>query len=276
MKFLQNFFEFYINSSIHVALAVVALVHLTNLQFGFTGYWTLDLFVFLGTITAYNFVKYAPIAKLYHRRLTTSLKVIQVFSLFCFCMLLLVSFRMPLGCIALSFAFTGLTILYALPIVVHGKSLRTIPGLKIFVIALCWSGVSVVLPIQFVKYPLDWDVAIVALQRFLWVLILILPFEIRDIQHDDNALKTIPQRLGIPKTKSLGVLLGLLFMLLIGFRDGIAYPIIISELLFIAISVVVLWRTNQVQSKFFCSFWVESLPSICFGIQYCVIMPLFH
>ena len=62
MNALKRIFEFYINSSIHVALAVLSLVLITVLEFNLklpNSYW---YFVFFGTITGYNFVKYAPIA----------------------------------------------------------------------------------------------------------------------------------------------------------------------------------------------------------------------
>ena len=45
------------------------------------------------------------------------------------------------------------------------------------------------------------DVWIEATQRYLYVVIAILPFEIRDMQYDSIKLSTIPQQIGIIKTK---------------------------------------------------------------------------
>ena len=36
------------------------------------------------------------------------------------------------------------------------------------------------------------------------VFVLTLPFEIRDLQYDDSTLETLPQRVGVKKTKIIG------------------------------------------------------------------------
>ena len=83
MKPLISLFSFYIKSSIHVALGVTGLVYVTSIEFGVTlpvaFYWV----SFLGTITGYNFIKYAEIAGLQHKSLIKSLQNLQVFSLSC-------------------------------------------------------------------------------------------------------------------------------------------------------------------------------------------------
>ena len=84
MKFLKKILNFYINSSIHVAIAVYAFIRITEMYFKLPNNKNLDYFIFYGTITGYNFVKYAGVAKLHHKSLTNDLKIIQVFSLLCF------------------------------------------------------------------------------------------------------------------------------------------------------------------------------------------------
>ena len=84
MKVLRRLFDFYINSSIHVALAVTSLVMVTLYEFELPLDFALVGFLFFGTITGYNFVKYAGVAGLHHRSLAKSLQAIQVFSFLCF------------------------------------------------------------------------------------------------------------------------------------------------------------------------------------------------
>ena len=84
MTFLKKILNFYINASIHVSLAVYSLVRVTELYFNLPYNEALDYFIFYGTITGYNFVKYADVAKLHHRSLTRNLKLIQIFSFICF------------------------------------------------------------------------------------------------------------------------------------------------------------------------------------------------
>ena len=57
MQSLKRLFDFYINSSIHVALAVSSLVYITILEFHLKLDIEIILFVFFATITGYNFVK---------------------------------------------------------------------------------------------------------------------------------------------------------------------------------------------------------------------------
>jgi len=59
MNLFKLVFNFYINSSIHVALAVYALVRITESYFKLPYNENLDYFIFYGTITGYNFIKYA-------------------------------------------------------------------------------------------------------------------------------------------------------------------------------------------------------------------------
>ncbi|MDX1317447.1 MAG: hypothetical protein R3262_07845, partial [Xanthomarina gelatinilytica] len=84
MALLKQIFNFYIDSSIHVALAVFALSWVTLLEFGIPYDRAVLYFIFFASITGYNFVKYFGLARFHHRSLTNWLKLIQVFSLMCF------------------------------------------------------------------------------------------------------------------------------------------------------------------------------------------------
>ena len=95
MGFVKLLLNFYVNSSIHVAVAVYSLVRITESYFQLSYNENLDYFIFYATITGYNFIKYAGVAKFYHRSLTKSMRLIQIFSLLCFC--LLVYYGLKLG-----------------------------------------------------------------------------------------------------------------------------------------------------------------------------------
>ena len=204
MRSLKTFFEFYINSSIHVALAVVSLSIISFFNFGIPVNLNLLTFIFFGTITGYNFVKYAGIAKMHHRSLATSLKLIQIFSFFCFLDLLWSLFKVDVKVLVWTAFFGIFTLLYALPVFSKKRNLRSISGIKIFIIALVWAGVTVILPVVSAKFVLMSMFLFEFLQRFLLVLVLILPFEIRDLKYDLQQLGTIPQKVGVTKTKILG------------------------------------------------------------------------
>lgn len=260
MGLLKKLFNFYLNSSIHVALAVYSFVRITELYFETENNSVFNFFIFYSTITAYNFVKYFGIAKFHHRSLTNNLKIIQAFSLLCFLLMCYYAYQLPFQILGFFIPFGFLTILYAIPFLSGlQKSLRAISYLKIIIVAFVWSGTTVVLPILSSGEVIDESFALYAIQRFLIVAVLILPFDIRDIQYDAISLQTIPMKIGIKNTKKLGFVL-LLFALVIEFLISTQT---ISKNIFLGFSLVTvlfLMRAEKSQTNYYSSFWVESLP----------------
>lgn len=261
MKVLSRVFAFYINSSIHVAFAVVSLLAITVLEYGLTVSWELWSFVFLGSLTGYNFVKYAKVAGLHHRSLTNSLKTIQVFSAISFIALVFIAFRLPINVLLIAAAFGLATFFYAVPFVRH-KNLRNFSSIKIFIVAFVWAGVTVIVPMVASETAISGDVLLTFFQRIMIVLALILPFEIRDVPYDSLNLKTLPQQVGIRNTKLLGLAV-LLFCLVFEFfklDSEVAY--IVSLLVFCVILGWMLVVSKTHQTRYFASFWVEGMPII--------------
>ena len=262
MKIIKALFNFYINSSIHVALAVCALCAVTFVQEKFLVDFRFFGFVFFASITGYNFVKYAGIAKLHHLSLTSSLKSIQVFSLLSFCALAYFTVFMPKQ-ILLAVCFLGLlTLLYALPIFPKERSLRTVSGLKIYIIALVWACVAGLLPYLYFELKVPHDAYVLTSQFALFVLIITLPFEIRDLNYDALSLGTIPQRVGVRNTKIIGLLLLIPFYFLEFFKyKFIAEQLIVNGILVVILSLFLAFA-NEKRSTYYTSFWVESIPII--------------
>lgn len=259
MGWPKRAFNFYLESSIHVALAVTALTFMGFYAFGFEPTDSVLLFVFLGAITGYNAVKYAPIAGLYHRSLTRHLRAIQLFSFLVFIGLCCVFYQLPLVLMGISVGLGLGTLLYIVPFF-GKKNLRNRYGLKIFIVGLVWAGVTVLLP--YFSYEAAWqdDLLLNFIQRFLWVVVLTLPFDIRDLVYDSKELGTLPQRMGIGRTKVLGLVLVVVIVVLEGFKDYLDVHYILSQLvILIATSLLLLFaKTNQ--SRFYSTFWVEALP----------------
>lgn len=261
MTFLKKLLNFYINSSIHVALAAYAFVRITELYYDLEYNETLNYFIFFATITGYNFVKYFGIAKFHHRSLTKDLKIIQIFSFLCFLLMCFYGFQLSIKTLFLLASFGLLTVLYAIPFLSgFQKNLRNISYLKIIVVAFVWAGVTVVVPVFDAHDILDdQKITLLFLQRFLLISVLILPFDIRDIQYDAISLQTIPKKIGIPNTKKLGFVL-LLLVLTIEFLISSQT---LTKNIFLGFSLVVLMflmRADKKQSKYYSSFWVEALP----------------
>ena len=269
MQVLKRILNFYLNSSIHVALAASALTLVTLIELDLKLDKYLLYFVFFSTITGYNFVKYFGVAKFHHRSLAVWLKVIQVFSFMAFLAMCFVALYLELNTLILIGILGVVTFFYAIPVMLpkrylfdDHKNLRQIGGLKVYVIALVWAFTSVYLPVVNEAVSIDADVIILGLQRFCYVLVLMLPFEIRDLNYDSLKLATIPQKIGIKKTKIIGVLLLLLFVLLDYFKDVLKQETLLSTVIIALITFVLLMFSNKNQSKYYSAFWVESLPII--------------
>lgn len=267
MKIVKQVLNFYINSSIHVALSVYALLKITRFVFDLPLHHNLDFFVFFGTVTGYNFVKYAGVAKLHHRSLTESLKVIQIFSLFCFFAMCYFGYLLPFATLLLSVPFTVLTVLYGVPFLSgFQKSLRGVSYLKIIIVALVWAGFTVLVPYYDAYQTLNFTVVFYAIQRFLLVVVLILPFDIRDVQYDAISLQTIPKKIGIEKTKRLGMIL-LIISLVIEYLLFENENYNFSFLIFFFFNIIFLMRAETNQPKYYSSFFVEALP-----IVWCIVL----
>ena len=263
---LKQILNFYINSSIHVALAVFSLSYITLLEFNISYDKPVLYFIFYASITGYNFVKYFEVTKFHHRSLSTWLKLIQIFSLLCFVLMCYYSFRLEKTTMFYIAVFAVLTFLYTIPFIPKRKflnkqsNLRNIGGLKVFLIALVWVGVTVFIPLLNNHFSIDRMVVIVSVQRFLLVIMLMLPFEIRDLQFDSLKLYTIPQNLGVKRTKILGIFLGLLMFVLEFLKREMTINQIIVLLTILVLTVLLIWFSREKQGRYYAAFWVEGIP----------------
>ncbi|WP_299364734.1 hypothetical protein [Winogradskyella sp.] len=268
MRILKQLLNFYINSSIHVALAVYSLTWVTLLQFELAYDKEVLYLVFFATITGYNFIKYFGVAKFHHRQLAGWLKTIQIFSLMAFIAMCYYALQLNINSLLYLSIFGLITFLYAVPIIPmryfrdRQKNLRQISGLKIYVIALVWAFTTVFLPLIDNEVEINSDIVITAVQRFILVIVLTLPFEIRDLNYDSVKLATIPQRIGVKNTKMIGALLLMVFFLLEFFKDDLDNNTIISTVIVLVVSLLFLVFSNKNQSKYYSAFWVESVPMI--------------
>ncbi len=272
MKFFKSVLNFYINSSMHVALAVCAMTWVTLFQFQIEEGCYILYFVFFATITGYNFVKYFGIAKFHHRGLAKWLKVIQVFSILSFVIMCYVLFHFKLKTIVFISVLGLITFLYAIPLMPKAyfidshKNLREIGGLKIYVIAFVWTFTTVFLPVVDNEMVLNLEVLLTAVQRFVFVMVLMLPFEIRDLNYDSLKLATIPQKIGVKKTKRNGVLLLVVFLILEFLKEPWLLSSIFNTFFMVLLTLLLLVYSNKAQSKYYSAFWVESLPIVWFVI----------
>lgn len=256
----KKIFDFYLNSSIHVALAVTSFAGITMLIHDLNMDHNLLFFIFFGTITGYNFVKYSGVAKFQHFNLSVNLKIIQVFSLLCFLVLIYYALKQPVYVI-LATVFLGLlTLLYSLPVFSNSKNLRSFTGVKIFVIAFVWAGVTVILPALEPGLITDEDICVEFVQRTMFVIVLTIPFDIRDIHFDSDQLGTIPQIFGVKKARTFGISLLIAVLMSEFFKQVTGISEIMVLVLIILLTAFLIQKSVIRQRRYFASFWVESVP----------------
>ena len=95
--------------------------------------------------------------------------------------------------------------------------LRSIPIVKIFLIAYVWSSMSSFLPAVIThEQVFTSQIILVFIAHLLFIISITLPFDIRDFQVDNkNALLTFPQLIGIIPTKLLAIVCLFIFTLII-------------------------------------------------------------
>ena len=266
MKALRQIFDFYINSSIHVSLAVVSMSWLTLLEFQALNDKNILFFIFFASVTGYNFVKFFGLAKFHHRSLANWLKFIQVFSLISFILMCYYAFQIHIKTFIYLFGLGLITFLYAIPFLPRRflfdekQNLRSVGGIKIYVIALVWTGVTVFIPLINNGVNISEEVYLTALQRFVFVIVLTLPFEIRDLRFDSLKLATIPQKIGERWTKIIGLILLMIFYALEFLKTEVFLNGHLVLLLITLITFFLLVKAKVNQGKYYSGFWVEGIP----------------
>lgn len=220
----MKFFPFLINSNIYIALGAVALCIETQIQIGIEPAWQPYLFlVFFATLFEYNlhrlinvFYNKGALEQEKHKWVKANLQsfyLVIVISCIGFFISLLYAKKEVLF-ILIPFAIV--TILYSLPVIKksnHLFRLREIPFIKIFLISMVWSAVTILLPVIHSGNFFTRTVFLMMLERIIFVVAITIPFDIRDMDSDrEDGLKTIPLYLGAKRSLDLATQLLLIFM----------------------------------------------------------------
>ena len=144
-------------------------------------------------------------------------------------------------------------------------SLRTAPGLKMFLISATWSYVTVIVPT--VLYDtLTLETVLEFLMRTLLILALVIPFDIRDVPYDDEHMKTIPQVIGRDQARQLSMLFILIYqvwLLVRLFLFGDAYFYTVALVLGLEIGYLLVRYSHREHSELYFSFWIELVSIFC-------------
>ena len=109
--------------------------------------------------------------------------------------------------IAMAFpAFVSM--MYVLPVFSGKRRLRDLSIIKIFLVALTWSWLTVLIPWYESSSGWEWKVLFTFAERFCFIFAITLPFDIRDLKTDAiSNVKTIPALIGIENSQRLSYIL---------------------------------------------------------------------
>jgi 4-hydroxybenzoate polyprenyltransferase len=267
MLFIKKLFDFYIKSSFHLGVCVVSLyiISIYKLQIDLNYYILTCLFS--STIVVYNFIKYASTLPYYFFVQNAPIKKIQIVSFFFGFFLLYSLFFLSVEALFFGFFLFVICVLYVFPINHSISNFRNRSKIKIFLVAICWSGSTVIFPFIESNNINYGDSMLLFVQFFLFVIVCTVPFEIRDLKYDSNDLKTIPQIYGTNNSKYISYVLIFIFFSISFISNGTSIDLI-SDLLISFVLVFIIYLTKENQGKYFSSFWVESLPIYWLIIQF--------
>ena len=258
-KSVKKIFEFYIKSSIHVALSVASLGYISIKLTRDTTPMPLLIFIFSSAVVAYNFTKYYTPSFLTRKIFK---KLIFWFTAITFLNSLFLFFALPFLAQVIVLLGGILVVIYSIPFKTNSVNLRNSKGGKMYLVIFSWLLLTVGVPLG-MELAFDWNLFIkLFLLQGVYIFVAILPFDIRDLEIDERRLQTLPQRLGIRKVKQLGGTVLTLGILFCGLSFGFSSPLSVSTTFSFIVLALFLFYSKPNQSVYYTSFWIEAIPVI--------------
>lgn len=264
MSVLKKLFWLYVYGSMHVGASVLALILMTNHIFHIPFNWAVAVFGYCGTMFSYNFMKYDGLFRV-KRSAGKRVKFVVFLSTLALIAAGVSFFFLERVTQITGLVFFAFTALYTVPFFPNTKNLRNWSGVKIYIVALCWAGITLVVPLINAHVLLTSDVFLKFAQRFILVIILILIFEIIDLAEDDPHLKTIPQQIGVKRSKILNLCFLLPFFFLEFLKITVDYRQVAANLIMVITTALFTIYATPQRNKYYTLFWVESIPIFWLG-----------
>ncbi len=201
--------SFIIHSNILIALAAIALTFASQVQLGMNPHLHPYLAaIFLATLFDYNLHRFLAVKNKPEIIDTDKFKwasenpfIFRTLIIFSFAGLVVSLFFVRIEILFLLIPLAFLSFLYSFPLPgkrKHKLLLLKITGMKTLLIAVVWSGVTVLIPVFFGEQSFHFQqVALLFAERFTFIFAIAIPFDIRDMKADALTSKsTIPIEFG--------------------------------------------------------------------------------
>lgn len=268
--FINNFAGFlrvFVYANFWVAGAVYALTRITEILIG-AHHESLAILNAAGTLVIYGFARYfeGPSESQSTSKITAwrksmpNLTKLSIVGGAAFAIIELVR----IGSFELFLHYligAAVALLYPLPWIMKNKGggLRSVPGLKLFVIAFVWAFTTGFLPAIWNGHNGWWWL----LERFLWTMALTIPFDVRDVKLDAQSIKTLPHSIGPRNSIYLAhacIWMSYALMVLV-----FGLPLISTFLLYLFFAVVIIVARAELGDLYY-SFFIEGLPWFLLGL----------
>ena len=203
--------KFVTYSNIFIALAAFFHTLTTYLLFEKKPEVDVLIFAFSATLFLYNFIRITKLKTIpaedhsdHLLWLGKNLKPVTILSIIAFLVTLFLFFFLSKWqmMIVLITGFIGLNYNFS-----FGKkqlSIRKIPFAKSFIISAVWTCITLIVPLCGHTFYFEGKLFLLCL---LFVYVLMIPFDIRDLKYDDSSMKTLPQLFGITGAVVTGIIL---------------------------------------------------------------------
>jgi 4-hydroxybenzoate polyprenyltransferase len=279
----KKLFQFYLFGNIHIALCAVACVYTFGAIVGAGSEYPILIIAFSGTLALYSFQRLVGVIKKENDHIHSERHEWNIHHKNSLIVLTLIS------CLAGSWAFFQISMpsqillivlgfisfIYAAPVFPAAEKklrLRDFPFVKVFFIAIIWTGVSVWLPLlNGNAIALKYNPNILAsgfytsLVFFPAVLALTIPFDLRDMSSDPPEIRSLPMILGEKKSILLCQILVLISvaMALGGYQvEGVhhfSYGQCISYAVWALITLISLQFCHSKRHEYYFSFLMDGL-----------------
>ena len=167
--------------------------------------------------------------------------------------------RLQLGVLAPSLLSIG----YVVPLFGKQRRLRDFNFVKIFLIAVAWSWITVLLPASELGMSGNFVVIIMSIERALFIFAITIPFDIRDLEIDRyNGVKTLPLAWGVNRSKQMAYIALSMFVCLIALNVSMsAYSYSTAFALFIsaALSGVLVYYSGRFSNDYYYTGLVDGM-----------------
>lgn len=251
---MKGFFKAISYSNIWIAILAALLTFQSYFLFHLPYNFFYISFVFLGTISLYNFQRLVKNIFLLeielserHQWIRTNRKFIILITAISFIWSFVLFFTFSLNESILLLLLAIVSLLYT---GVSGKkngfALREIPGIKAFLIAGVWVTITLIIPVLNTS-AIQAEHLFFILHQFILVLILAFLFDIRDLDKDVKHLRTIPQLVGKNKALFICLILTLALPLIMwfGFNDWILLMFASFTGVYLFIVILLMQRDRQ-------------------------------